>query len=226
MIEEIKKWIKDNSSNKLQSFSNGLIPNSAPIYGVKIPILRQKAKEICKTDFESFLKECDKSSLEITLLEAYVIAQAKMSFEQRTKYLDDFVPHIGDWAVNDGLVSSLKCIKKDLASWYQYILKYQFSIEEFEVRFLCIVLMSYYLVDDYIDNVLNLLKTLQYNGYYAKMGVAWLLATSMAKYETKTLKLLEEYKFDKEIINMTISKIRQSFRVSDETKDYVLKFKN
>lgn len=226
MIEDIKKWLIENSDNKLSEFSSSLIPNSLQIIGVKIPVLRNKAKEIIKGDYELFLKECDDSSLEICLLEAYVIGTAKMTKEKRALYLDKFIPKIQDWAVNDGLVSSLKCIKNDYQFWFHYLLKYQDSSKEFEVRFLLITLMSYYLTDEYIDLTIEVVKKVKVNAYYSKMGLAWFLATALAKQEVKIIALLEECLFDKEVITMTISKIRQSFRISDEMKEYVLKYKN
>ncbi len=225
MIEDIKKWLIENSDKKQREFLAGLIPNSLPIIGVKTPVLRKKAKEIIKDDYELFLEECDDSSLEICLLEAYVIGTAKITKEKRASYLDIFIPKIQDWAINDGLVSSLKCIKKDYHFWFEYLLKYQDSSKEFEVRFLLITLMSYFLTDEYIDLVIDVVKRVKVNAYYAKMGLAWFLATALAKQETKIIELLEEGLFDKEVMAMTISKIRQSFRISPQIKEDVLKYK-
>ncbi len=57
------------------------------------------------------------------------------------------------------------------------------------------------------------------------MAMAWLLCEVFVKYPDITLKYFENNKLNKFTINKSISKIRDSYRVSKEIKDYILKFK-
>ena len=224
MIEEIKEKLRELSTTKTQSFSCKLIPNSLPIVGCKFPDLRKLAKEICKGEYQIFLKEYDASSFELQLLYAYVISGAKMSIEDRINYLREFVPTIIDWAVCDGLISSLKCTKKYPEEMFNFILEYQNSHREFEVRFLAEMLMAYYLTPEHVEEAVQIILTLDIEAYYAKMGVAWFIATLMIHYKDMALYLLEQIK-DPITIGMAIRKIRDSYRISKEVKEEVLFYK-
>ena len=85
------------------------------------------------------------------------------------------------------------------------ILKYKDSRKEFEVRFVAVMLMNYYLNDEHIELVFSVLNELFLADYYAKMGVAWCVATAMAKYPERTIKFLESNNLDHWTINKAIS---------------------
>ncbi|MCM1131271.1 MAG: DNA alkylation repair protein [Roseburia sp.] len=224
MIEAIKEKLKELSTTKTQNFSSRLIPNSLPIIGCRFPDLRKLSKEICKGDYQVFLKEYDASSFELELLYAYVISTAKMSIEDRISQLRKFVPAILDWAVCDGLISSLKCTKKYPKEMLKFILEYQNSHQEFEVRFLAEMLMTYYLTPEYVEQAVLIILTLDIEAYYAKMGVAWFIATLMINYKEKAFYLLKQID-DPITIGMAIRKIRDSYRISKEDKEEVLFYK-
>ena len=224
MIEEIKQKLNELRTIKTQNFSKKLIPNSLPILGCKFPDLRKLAKEICKGDVQSFLTEYDASSFELQLLYAYVISTAKMQIEERILYLRNFVPTIQDWAVCDGLISSLKCTKKYPKEMLEFILEYQLSHQEFEVRFLAEMLMAYYLTDESVNMAIEIILSLDISVYYAKMGVAWFIATLMIHYKEKAFKLLKKIE-DPVTINLAIRKVRDSYRISKEVKEEVLFYK-
>ncbi|MDE6414402.1 MAG: DNA alkylation repair protein [Anaeroplasmataceae bacterium] len=224
MLEEIKKRLSELATPKTQSFSYKLIPNSLPILGCKFPDLRKLAKEINKGDYQVFLREYDQSSFELQLLYSYVISSAKMSIEERIEYLRKFVPTVQDWAVCDGLISSLKCSKKYPKEMLKFILEYQNSHKEFEVRFLAEMLMAYYLTPEYVSEAVKIIYTLDIKEYYAKMGVAWFIATLMIDYKEYAIEFLKTIE-DPVVIKMAIRKIRDSYRISKEIKEEVLFYK-
>ena len=57
------------------------------------------------------------------------------------------------------------------------------------------------------------------------MAVAWLLCELMIKQRDKTLVYLNHHNLNKFTINKMISKCRDSFRVSREDKELLLKYK-
>ncbi|MDE7161149.1 MAG: DNA alkylation repair protein [Anaeroplasmataceae bacterium] len=223
-LSEIKKKLIELATPKIQEFSKKLIPNSLPILGCKVPDVRKLAKEICKGDFYLFLREYDASSYELQLCYGFVIANAKMSFEERRGYIQDFVKTIQDWAVCDGFVGSLKCTKKNMQETFEFIKAYQSSKQEFEVRFLAVMLMSYFITPEFVLEACQIIPTLYIEKYYAKMGVAWFIATLMVDYPTEAYRLLEQIE-DKETIHLAIRKIRESFRIKDIDKKKVLAYK-
>ena len=225
MIKKVEELLNEKISIKQKEFSYSLIPNALPMLGVKIPELRKIGKDICNDDYISFLNVVPET-FEMEWLKGFVIGNAKMDLIDKFKYLDEFIPTIKDWAVCDGLVSCLKWSKKYPKDMFNYILKYKNSRNEFEVRFVSVMLMSYYLNDEYVDKLFNIIDELYLNDYYAKMGVAWFLATALAKYPDITIKYLSENKLDNWTINKAISKSRESYRIPKDIKDYILRFKS
>ena len=61
--------------------------------------------------------------------------------------------------------------------------------------------------------------------YYVNIGAAWLLCELMIKDRDRCIKYYENNKTNKFIINKSISKSRESFRVSRTDKDLLLKYK-
>ena len=103
---------------------------------------------------------------------------------------------------------------------WDYILKYK-NGSEYEVRFTVVMIMDYYLIDEFIDRALDVLSTINREEYYIKMAVAWALATALAKFEDKTLPIFESKTLDTWVHNKAIQKARESYRVPKEKKDYL-----
>ncbi len=82
-----------------------------------------------------------------------------------------------------------------------------------------VMMLLYFLNNDYIDKVLDKLEIIQADDYYFKMGKAWLLAEMTVKYPTKSLTYLERKDMDPQIKKMAIRKIKDSFRISKTIKD-------
>lgn len=199
-----------------KTFHKKLIPNVSEekIIGVRIPQLRKIAKCLDNNDFGwDYYEEI--------MLHGFYIGYKKLDLSQRLKMLDEFIPKIDNWAVCDCVCSTLKFVKKNQAEFLDFLQKYMYSDKEYDVRFAVITLMDYYLDDEYIDYTLNYLKNIRSEYYYVNMGAAWAFCTAFSKYKDKVLPLLENRQLSSEIHNMTISKIRDSYRVDKETKEYL-----
>ena len=87
-------------------------------------------------------------------------------------------------------------------------------------------MFSYTKSDKYIDQIFSVIDTLKdEEEYYVNMAVAWLLCELMIKQRNKTLKYLDNHNLNKFTINKMISKCRDSFRISKEDKELLLKYK-
>ena len=91
-------------------------------------------------------------------------------------------------------------------------------------RFGFVVLMSCFLEEDFIDDILMVCETVESDCYYVKMAVAWLLSTAFVNFKDKVYKVLEKRNLDKFTHNKTISKCRYSFRILKEDKEKLIKF--
>lgn len=199
-----------------KTFHKKLIPNVSEekIIGVRIPQLRKIAKCLDNDDFGwDYYEEI--------MLHGFYIGYKKLDLAQRLKMLEEFIPKIDNWAVCDCVCSSLKFVKKNQAEFLDFLQKYMYSDKEYDVRFAVITLMDYYLDDEYIDYTLNYLKNIRSEYYYVNMGSAWAFCTAFSEYKDKVLPLLENRQLSSEIHNMTISKIRDSYRVDKATKEYL-----
>ena len=221
-IEEVTAEISRLSGNNPE-FYKSLIPDASPISGVRIPELRKLAKKIAKEDYKAFLDTNPLDTYEMETLHAFVIGYASDDIEIILKYFQEFIPKVHDWAVSDSLCQSFKIARKHREEVFSMLMQYRDSQREFEVRIVAVMLMSHFLVDIYIDEVINALNALHAHEYYAKMGIAWAVATIMAKYPDECLGYMrsKENKLDNWTYNKAIQKMKESYRVTDEMKKIV-----
>lgn len=215
---EIIKRLNDMADAGYCKFSSSLIPGSKPLIGVRIPNLRTFAKEIAQNDYQSFLNNVGHDFFEEDMLEGLVIAYMKIDLPAKLEFVKKFVDKIDNWSVNDSFCNSLKDIKDNRSAGYEFLKQYFNSEKEYENRFANIMLMSYYLIPEYIDRVLMVFSEFSHEAYYAKMGVAWAVATAFAKFPEKTMEFMQNWKTDSLTYNMAIRKMCESYRVSKEDK--------
>lgn len=224
-MEQIIKELFELADTKYKEFHSGLCPNTDNIIGVRVPKLREMARKIAKQNPEEFLSKIDDNYYETVMLYGMVIGYMKATLEERKKYLDVFVPKIDNWAICDCCTSTYKFTNKNLEEMWNYIQKYVKSNNEFEIRFSVIMMMDYYLIDQYIDKVFEILNNIIHEGYYVKMGIAWLISVAFVKYEKKTRTFLTSNKLDDFTYNKTLQKIIESNRITKEVKEKIRKMK-
>lgn len=228
-MENLREELFKLADEKYKEFQSGLCPDSNDIIGVRVPKLRKLAKQIANKNGEDFLENY-KSKIQLyeeKMIYGMVIGYAKISIEDRMKYLDYFVPMIDNWAVCDVACSTYKFVDKNKKEVWEYINKYIDSKKEFELRFSIVMMLSYYINDEYIDRVLKIYKNIRLDKYYVKMGIAWGISIAFVKYEEKTMKFLKEnvYNLDKFTYNKALQKIVESYRVSNTTKEIIKQMK-
>lgn len=224
-MEDLRNKLYVLADEEYKKFHSGLCPNVNNIIGVRIPKLRELSKTISKENPIEFLNTYKCEYYEEKMIYGLVIGYMKEELKTRLKYLDKFVPIIDNWAICDCSCSTYKFTNKNLREMWDYLQKYINSQNEFEVRFLCIMLMDYYLVDEYFDNVLEIYNNIKLDKYYVKMGIAWGISFAFAKNEDKVTKFLENNQLDDFTHNKAIQKIIESHRVDENTKDKLRKLK-
>ena len=93
-------------------------------------------------------------------------------------------------------------------------------IEETEIKDMKL-LMSNYLDEDFKPEYLDLPADFRSEEYYVNMMTAWLFAEALVKQWDITIKYIEGHRLDKWTHNKAIQKACESFRVSDEKKEYL-----
>lgn len=220
MYKMILEEIRGLADEEYKKFHGGLIPGvKTEFLGVRVPKLRAMAKRITKEEWREFLKEYENSTIyEIIMLYGMVLAKADCEFEEKLGYVRKFIPQIDNWAVCDVVCGDLKDIKKNRKKMYEFLQPYLLSDREYEVRFAIVVLMQYYITEEYIDTVLDWYGKICVDAYYVKMAVAWGLSVCFVKFRDKTLAFLQNCEIDRFTYNKAIQKIQESCRVSEEDK--------
>lgn len=226
-LAELDIQLQEMADEKYREFHGKLIPGVDTIfYGVRVPALRKLAKQLVKGDWRGFVERTKDSDIyEMNMLCGMVTALAKCEFEEKLEYVKKFIPCINNWAVCDIVCGDMKDVKKNQKRMYEFIQPFFSSEEEYEVRFAVVILMQYFLTEEYIQDVLKIYDGIRHEGYYVKMAVAWGISLCFIKYRDITLRYLSSCSLDDFTYNKSIQKIIESFRVRDEDKQMLRKMK-
>lgn len=217
------------SDENYKEFNQKLCPDTKrEMLGIRIPQIKNLAKQIVKEcDWEHWLNnEATDIYFEEIILQGVVIGYAKTSFEQKIPFINNFIPKIDSWAISDTFVPSLKPKSSELELVWNFIQPYFKSQKEFEVRFGIIMLLDYFITDEYVDKVIEILDNINHEGYYVKMAAAWCLAEIGIKFNDKLMSYLKnKNKLDDFTYNKTLQKMIESRRITDEQKENLRKMK-
>lgn len=219
------EYLKGFADEKYRSFHSALVPTEQvdTFLGVRMPKLRELGKEISKGNPRDYLNMQISGYYEEKMLRGIVTGLIKpRDFDDFTALADDYIPYISNWALCDCFCSGLKYVKKCRAEFFAHIKSvYLTSENPWAIRTALVLMLDYYLDGEYIDEALSLTDSVNNDHYYVKMAQAWLIATAVAKCEETTLEYLKTAKIPNDVFNKAIQKSRESFRVSDETKEYL-----
>lgn len=214
-IMSVREELFKNQDAEYADFHSRLVPNlpRERIIGVRIPVLRKIAKQAAKED-----EEISDYYYEEVMVRGMKIGYEKCSIEKHLADLKGFVPLIDNWAVCDCCCSTYKFTQKNMTAVWDFIQPY-FDGCEYEIRFAVVMMMDYFLTDEFIDAVLEKLVSLKTDKYYVNMAISWALSVAFVKYESKVQKIINDNLLSEWVHNKTIQKICESYRVSKETKD-------
>ena len=139
--------------------------------------------------------------------------------------MEDYIPKIDNWAICDVFCAGLKITQKNKKQVWVFIQKYLKSEKEFEVRFAIVMILDYFIDDEFLKKDFEIFDKIQHEGYYVKMAVAWAISLCIIKYYEETIKYLEKSKIDNWTYNKSIQKAIESYRISDENKQNLRKMK-
>lgn len=210
----VREKLFENQDLVYKDFHSALIPNidKEQIIGVRIPMLRKIGKKLSDNNFDWYYYE-------EVMLHGFYIGYGKLEYEKRLDLLKEFIPHINNWAVCDCVCSTLKFVNKSKADFLDFLKHYMNSAEEYELRFAIVMLMDYYLDDEFIGFTVDYLSKIRSDYYYVNMAVAWSLQAAFVKNPGIVMPLIENYALPVFVHNKTISKICDSYRVDKEKKE-------
>ena len=210
---------------KFRDFNSKLIPNINKdlIIGVKIPIIRKLAKEFIKdSDYKLFLNKLPHKYLEENILHGILIS-LNNNLDETLLELDKFLLYVDNWEACD--VIKPQIFKKDLKKVYDYIKLWIKSEETYKIRFALVTLINFYFDSGYDSNINELIISIKNDDYYVKMAVSWYFSFALIKHWDETINIFENKKLDKFTHNKSIQKAIESYRLSNDKKEYLKSLK-
>ena len=213
-MRDLKKELFEKQDLKYQEFSKRIIDSKYEIIGIRMPELKKMSKEV-STDILEFDNE---KYYEEVMLKLLVISKLK-DIEKYDYYLNKYINKIDCWSLCDSFVASSKIIKKNKEHYFKVVEKLLKEKYQFSVRVGLVILLNYYVEEEYLSKIFKLVDNIKREEYYIKMAIAWLLSICYIKYQDKTSKYLDNNKLDNFTYNKTISKICDSYRVDKNDKE-------
>ena len=224
MKQKIKQELKQLADEKYREFHKGLCPGTENILGIRVPVLREYAKKLSKEyEIRELLKQIDNEYYEEIMLQGMLIGLEKdKDIQNILKDIEEFVPKIDNWAVCDVFCAGLKITKKYKEEMWEFIQKYLKSDKEFELRFAIVMILGYFIDEEYLEKDFKIFNNIKSDKYYVKMALAWAISICVIKYYDRSIKYLEkEAILDDFTYNKAIQKARESYRLSKEQKDFL-----
>ncbi len=226
VMEIIINKLYELQDTKYKDFNSKLIPNidSNKVIGVKVPAIRSLAKEIKDEPYiKEFLNELPHEYQEENILHGLLLALIYKDIYELLNKLDVFLKYADNWAVTDTICPKL--FKKYPDIVYKQIKKWLKSKDEYVIRFGVVSLLQFYLDDNFKEEILELVKNIKSDYFYVKMAIAWFYSFALIKQYDTTIKYFENKELEPWIHNKSIGKAIESYRISNEKKEYLKSLK-
>ena len=206
------------------------------ILGLHLPEMKQVAKTLAKqVDALDVLHVFEQEhqgnrfslTYEETLVWGLTINALKCTPEERFTLLASYIPVLDNWAVCDSFCCNAKWAQKlPPQTLWEFLLPYFHSDKEFEVRFAIVMSMCYLMKEEWLPVVFGQLEALDLSKiqseyaslpspYYVRMGMAWLLATALAKFPDETRTFVNQSSLTEDVKRLYARKARESFRTRE-----------
>lgn len=225
MMNELVTRLLEIGDPEYKAFNDKLANTNLPTIGIRIPVLRKLAKDYFANIDEIFDSFADRTPYyeEVQIL-GIVLSKAKMELSVREEYILKWLEFVDSWALTDVAVYQPKASEK--TEYFNFLSKLTNSDKEFYIRYGAVGLFKY--VDDQPKEVLEVYKGVKFGAYYVDMAVAWGMCEILVKSYNVAIGAIENKIFPPFVHNKAIQKAIESFRITNEQKEYLrsLKIKN
>lgn len=225
MMNELVTRLLEIGDPEYKAFNDKLANTNLPTIGIRVPVLRKLAKDYFgKIDeiYDSFRGRTPYYEEILTL--GIVLSKAKMELSVREEYILKWLEFVDSWALTDTSIYQPK--ESEKFDYLNFLVKLTNGDKEFYIRYGAVGLFKY--IDDRSKEVLEVYKYLKFGAYYVDMAVAWGLCEILVKDYDIVIGAIENKIFPPFVHNKAIQKAIESFRITNEQKEYLrsLKIKN
>ena len=222
---EFVNYLKSLQDVKYKEFHSSLVLNSKyEMIGIRVPIMRDVAKKIAKTNIEEFLKYAQNKYYEEVMIQGLVISHIKDE-NAFYNYFKKYIKKIDNWAVCDSFCSSIKIVRKYEEKYFKEANQMALSEKEFISRVGLVMILNHFISSDNLDNIFETLNKIHSDKFYINMAEAWLVCEMYIKHPKETNEFLKKNELNQFTQNKAISKIHDSYRVSKEEKVLLNKYR-
>ena len=223
-ICEFRAYLKSLSKGTEKAkWESKIVNTSLPCLAVPSFEIKRIVSQISKGNFLSFLQYWPWQNHCETVIVGNLICNIK-DFELFENYLTKFALSIDNWASCDSLKFKINNDNKNDYSKFANCLI--LNRKPFAKRVGLLIIFKLLNNKEYLKRIFHILNSFQNEKeYYVNMMLAWIICESFIKYKEETIAFLHNNCLNKFVVNKAISKCRDSFRVSKEDKDFLLKFK-
>ena len=218
--QEYLKYLKNISEEEYKNFHSKLCFTKYEILGIRVPLMRKIAKQISKTNYQEFLSLCTFKYYEEVFINCLIISLIKEE-SIFIKYFNEYITKIDNWGICDTFCNSLKIVNTNPTKYFNLCKELSLSKEEFISRVGLIIILNFFIKEEYLKDIFYILNNIISDKYYVNMAEAWLICELYIKYPQPTEEFLKSNNLNSFTQNKSISKIRDSYRIDKETKDYL-----
>ena len=166
--ENFIKYLKSLQDVKYREFHSSLVLNSKyKMIGIKVPVMRDIAKEISKKNIDDFLKIAQEEYYEEVMIQGLVISHIKDE-EFFYKCFKEYIKKIDNWALCDSFCSSIKMIRRYEEKYFKEAIELALNKEEFISRVGLIIILDHFINENNLKIIFDTLNRIKSDKFYIK----------------------------------------------------------
>lgn len=227
-MSKIQQILFRHQDLKYGDFLSKCVPNipREAIIGIRSPEFKKIIKEVhaeAEDEIPVFIESLPHQYQEENYLQNILLSEIK-DFDAFMVAFEKYLPHINNWAVSDGL--NPKILQKNHERLVPFIAKWIKSDEPYTQRVAMLFIKKFFLEEDFNTEYLDWAAAIRTDEYYVNMMTAWLFAEALTKQWDSTIPYIQQKKLDVWTHNKAIQKARESFRITDDQKEYLKTLKS
>ena len=222
--DKVRGLLLEEADEEYKEFTYKLTPglDKDKMIGVRFPALNKICKQLTEEEKRRFMTELPHMYFEENNLHSVIISHIKDE-DECIAAIEAFLPYINNWSTCDTVSPAV--FKKYKQKLIVKIKEWVKSDRVYTVRMGVLMLMKFFLNEDFRPEYNELVAGIKSDEYYVNMMCAWYFATALAKQYEHTVPYLQNHLLTPEVHKMTVRKAVESFRVTDEHKEEIRKNK-
>lgn len=216
-------YLKAQENINKVNWTTKILNTNKPVLAIATPVIKNIVNEIAKGNFVSYLNLQNFENYESTIIYGLLLTKIE-DFHLMLKYLNIYLNYIDSWAHCDTLKFNINANNKH--NFINLAKELLISNQTFTKRTGLIILLSLVKDAKVLPIIFEELNKLEHEKeYYVNMAGGWLLCECFIKHRNETLEFFKSNTANKYLVNKAIQKCRDSFRVSVEDKNSLIKYK-